>query len=120
MRRAAWVAWAAAVAFVGAALWLADRSGAISVACFEVAGLLMGAVFALDAPRYAKGGWTRPAPAPDRLQRVAAPFHAPSSTVCGVHVVVRVHEISTSCSQKAERTGPLAFTHSHRGEFGPR
>ncbi len=55
MRRAAWAAWAAAVACVGAALWVADRSTAASVTCFAAACLLMGAVLALDAPPRAKG-----------------------------------------------------------------
>mgnify|MGYP006959138806 CR=1 FL=1 len=55
MRRAAWAAWAAAVACVGAALWLADRSTAASVTCFAAACLLMGAVLALDAPARATG-----------------------------------------------------------------
>lgn len=102
MRRAAWATWAAAVACVGAALWLADSSTAASVTCFAAACLLMGAALALDGPRYAKGGYARggvvgpaPAPEPYRLQRGAAAFHAAGSTGGGVNVTVNVHMLST-------------------------
>lgn len=127
MRRAAWAAWAAAVACVGAALWLADMSTAASVTCFAAACLLMGAVLALDAPRYAKGGYAKggevgpaPTPEPYRLQREAAAFHDAGATGGGVNVIVNVHMLPTCYPQKAERAGPLGSIHSHRGEFGPR